>query len=264
MGIFDKMKQSFQKPLPKPKPINIPKPRPLNIPKPKIDMNALQKSTEYIAGIISVHPVGKLLVAGTLGIADLSTHGAATKYVNHGQKTNQTISLIPGGMLLQSILGDSTAGKSNQLISNKVPDPKRDLFQLVAKKSNSTLQRRSDSQPKPSLLPVETDNSIKNTLSSKVLTPTYSSETKIQNTLDKKPVDAPVEIPVKFTPTELLIIKPKPILPVADLVTTLSKNASSNLVEMKTTDTVVESKSQQIPVEYMIAASIAVLILFLK
>ena len=143
--------------------INIPK---INIPKPKIDMNALRKGTNIIAGIISLTPPGKLLVTASVGIADLSTHNAASNYLNNGKKYNSTLSLLPGGLLIQSVANESSNGKSGDFF-NKIPDPKKTVFQIVQNTPSSTLDFISSKKEKTSLFinDVQTSSPILNTLS---------------------------------------------------------------------------------------------------
>lgn len=102
-----------------------------NIPKPKIDMKALQTASGVIAGIVSLTPMGKALVAVSVGIADSQTHGAGSNYLNNGHKSNGTLSLLPGGMLLQTIANESSGGKSGEALTQYVPDPKKSAIQAI-------------------------------------------------------------------------------------------------------------------------------------
>lgn len=108
-------------PLPKIPPIHLP-PLPV-IPKPVINMKGLKEGLGIVAGVISVNPIGKLLVTGTMGIADLATHGEASNFINDGHKTNSTLNMVPAGRLLQSIANDATNGKSGEALTKYVPDP---------------------------------------------------------------------------------------------------------------------------------------------
>ena len=128
-------------PLPKPvaihiptfHPVTLPKPAPIHlaplppvhvdVPKPTINMKALEMATGIIAGVVSVTPMGKAAMMGITGIADAASHGAASKYLNNGNSTNSTLSLLPGGILAQRIANDASDGKSGAALAKFVPDP---------------------------------------------------------------------------------------------------------------------------------------------
>jgi hypothetical protein len=107
-------------------PINLPPP--VVIPKPKINMKALKESLGLIAGVVSVNPIGKLVVMGVMGVADVATHGEASNFINDGHKMNGTLSMLPGGMLMQQIANDASDGKSGNALTKYVPDPKKMLM----------------------------------------------------------------------------------------------------------------------------------------
>ena len=88
-------------------------------------MKALKESLGIIAGVISVNPVGKLVVMGVMGIADASTGGKASDFINDGHKMNTTLSLLPAGMLMQQIANDASDGKSGDALTKYIPDPKK-------------------------------------------------------------------------------------------------------------------------------------------
>ena len=104
-------------------PLLIPKPPP--VPKPTIDMHALKQSVGIIAGVVSLHPIGRGLVQGIMGIADASTRGSASQWLNDGHQTNGTLSMIPGGFLAQQIANDASRGKSGEILGRYVPDAKK-------------------------------------------------------------------------------------------------------------------------------------------
>ena len=115
-----------------PPPLHIPPPPPIKIqpiklppplPKPEINMKALKESLGIIAGVVSITPVGKLLVMGTMGIADLATHGQASNFIDDGHKMNSTLNMLPAGRLLQTIANDASDGKSGDALNKYVPDP---------------------------------------------------------------------------------------------------------------------------------------------
>lgn len=98
---------------------NIPKPPP-----PKIDMAALQKATQVIAGVVALTPIGRgILTAVTKG-ADAGTHGAASSYLGL-DNTNSTLSMLPGGLLAQQAANVATNGDAGHKLNQYVPDPKR-------------------------------------------------------------------------------------------------------------------------------------------
>ena len=114
------------KPLPPPPPPRLLPPPPpihIDIPKPKIDMGALQKFTGALAGAVAITPVGKLVMTGITGLADATTHGAASNYLNSGMQVNSTISMLPGGVLAQRLANDASDGKSGDALAKFVPDP---------------------------------------------------------------------------------------------------------------------------------------------
>lgn len=51
-------------------------------------MNILQKTIGYIAAPISLIQLFRPVVLGITTIADISSNGKATKYLNNGQKNN--------------------------------------------------------------------------------------------------------------------------------------------------------------------------------
>ena len=95
------------------------------IPKPEIDMPALKQAVGIIAGVISMHPIGKGIVMGVTGIADAASGGKASDFINNGNKVNGTLAMLPGGLLAQQIANDATKGKSGNTLSRYVPDPKK-------------------------------------------------------------------------------------------------------------------------------------------
>jgi hypothetical protein len=102
-----------------------------DIPKPKIDMKALQEATGIIAGIVSITPIGKLLVTASVAIADKETHGKATAYLNNGHNVNSTLSMVPGGMLFQQIANDASNGKSGDTLGKYISDPKKMIISEI-------------------------------------------------------------------------------------------------------------------------------------
>lgn len=105
-------------------PVRIPPPPPINIPPPKpVDMRALQQAVGIIGGAVSATPVGKLVMMGITGIADASTGGKASNYLNDGRSVNSTLSMLPGGVLAQRVANLATDGKSGAAISKTVVDP---------------------------------------------------------------------------------------------------------------------------------------------
>lgn len=95
------------------------------IPKPEIDMPALKQALGIIAGVISMHPIGKGIVMGVTGIADAASGGKASDFINNGNKVNGTLAMLPAGLLAQQIANDATKGKSGNTLSRSVPDPKK-------------------------------------------------------------------------------------------------------------------------------------------
>ena len=105
-------------------PVRIPPPPPINIPPPKpVDMRALQQAVGIIGGAVSATPVGKLVMMGITGVADASTGGKASNYLNDGRSVNSTLSMLPGGVLAQRVANLATDGKSGATISKTVVDP---------------------------------------------------------------------------------------------------------------------------------------------
>ena len=86
-------------------------------------MAGLQKFTGALAGAVAVTPMGKLAMMGITGIADASTHGAASNYLNSGMQVNSTLSMLPGGVLAQRLANDASNGKSGDALAKFVPDP---------------------------------------------------------------------------------------------------------------------------------------------
>lgn len=98
---------------------NIPKPPP-----PKIDMAALQKATQIIAGVVALTPIGRGLLTAATQIADKADHGAASSYLGL-DNTNSTLSMVPGGLLAQQAANVATNGQAGHQLNQYVPDPKR-------------------------------------------------------------------------------------------------------------------------------------------
>ena len=86
-------------------------------------MRALQQAVGIIGGAVSAHPIGKLVMMGITGIADASTGGKASNYLNDGRSVNSTLSMLPGGVLAQRVANLATDGKSGAAISKTVVDP---------------------------------------------------------------------------------------------------------------------------------------------
>jgi hypothetical protein len=100
------------------------------IPKPVVDMHALQQATGIIAGIVSLTPVGKAVVAVSTAIADKATGGKATAYLTDGHGANSTLSMLPGGNLIQGIVRTVNPNAADTL-NKMVPDPKKMLIHDV-------------------------------------------------------------------------------------------------------------------------------------
>ena len=113
--------------------INLPPPLP-PLPKPQINIDALQKATGIIAGLVALSPIGRLAELGVFTIADAASHGKASEFVNNGHNVNSTLSyLVPGGMLAQQVANDSTNGLVGSTLQKFVPDPKKMVIHDVVK-----------------------------------------------------------------------------------------------------------------------------------
>ena len=134
---------TFHTPSIKIKDVTIP-PKKIYIPPPKpINKKDLRTSISYIHDIVSIIPPLKLLTIGITGIADLSTNGKATEYLdNNKRKYNHTLDLIPGGSLIQRISNDTSGGKSGSFINRYTVDNKKifvdNITNLATKKSISS------------------------------------------------------------------------------------------------------------------------------
>ena len=100
------------------------------VPKPVVDMHALQQATGIIAGVVSLTPVGKAVVAISTAIADKATGGKATAYLTDGHGANSTLSMLPGGNLIQGIVR-TVDPKAADTLNKMVPDPKKMLIHDV-------------------------------------------------------------------------------------------------------------------------------------
>ena len=174
--------------LPPPLHINIPPPiriapihlpPPLVIPKPEINMKALKESLGIIAGVISVNPVGKLLVMGVMGIADVATKGEASNFINDGHKMNGTLSMLPGGMLVQQIANDASNGKSGDALTKYVPDPKKMIIRDIITVGEAGIKNPSNTLNATKSVVVQNIDTIKNSTvvvqTSNVVKPTLSN-----------------------------------------------------------------------------------------
>jgi hypothetical protein len=99
--------------------------------KPEIDMHALKQSLGIIAGVVSLNPIGKVLVTGVMAIADVASNGKASDFVNDGHKINSTLNFLPGGELMQQVANDASKGKSGDALTKYVPDPKKMIMEDV-------------------------------------------------------------------------------------------------------------------------------------
>ena len=115
--------------------INLPPPLPPlpPPPKPRINMDALQKATGIIAGLVALSPIGRLVELGVVSIADAASHGEASKFINNGHAVNTTLNLLPGGMLAQQVANDSSNGLVGSTLQKFVPDPKKMVIHDVMK-----------------------------------------------------------------------------------------------------------------------------------
>lgn len=93
------------------------------IPPPKpVNKKDFRTSIGYIHDIVSIIPPLKLLTIGITGVADLSTNGKATKYIDGGKNYNHTIDFVPGGSLIQRIANDSSNGRSGEFTNRCTVD----------------------------------------------------------------------------------------------------------------------------------------------
>ena len=108
----------------------------ITIKKPEINLGILQKTVGYIAASVSLVPPLRPIVLGITTIADISSNGKSSAYLNNGQKSNSTFNFVPGGDLVQKILNDSTKGKSGELITKYTADVKKMAIQEMNHKKN--------------------------------------------------------------------------------------------------------------------------------
>ena len=85
-------------------------------------LQGVQAATQITAGVLSITPIGKVIVKATVLIADKATHSDAASSYLGTNNNNSTLSMLPGGMLAQQVLGVVSPKLANQLEST-LPDP---------------------------------------------------------------------------------------------------------------------------------------------
>jgi hypothetical protein len=178
--------------------LQIPKPPP--VPKPVIDMPALKQATGIIAGVISMHPIGRAAVMGITGIADAASNGKASDFINNGNKVNGTLSMVPGGLLAQQVANDASKGKSGDALNKYVPDPKKMIMNDAIAIAKTTLTD-----------PKNVGNTVKSVAAANIVSIKNSADVKIiESTLKKlEPI-----VPIKPTILEIQKVIMPVIMPV--------------------------------------------------
>ena len=206
--------------LPPPPPtIRVPTIRLPLLPPPKIDEHALRKSLGVIAGVISLNPIGKVLVMGTMGIADAITGGKGSDYVNDGHKVNSTLSMLPGGMLLQQFANDIDP-RSGEALNKYIPDPKKMIINDAIKIGVGVAKNPTNTLHITEQILTQKKKTIMNSAVVVAMKPQETLHAIIKPLPDKPTIfTAPISFPTISIPTiSIPFLKPSPSVPTPPVI----------------------------------------------
>ena len=149
-------------------------------------IQGLQQATKIATGIIAITPIGKLAVkAITLSTGAAGKGGDAAQWMGGG---NSTLSMVPGGMLAQSIASAATNGRSDQVLQSTLPDPKKMLIKDAISVGKTTIQNPKQTVNVIKTVAKQNVNQVSNTTIAKVVVKPIQAVVKpVQQTLKALP-----------------------------------------------------------------------------